>query len=252
MVIENDFFSSNNTVQKISEDEKGRLGDYLELVRAFARTTYSSIYIIDYEKKGFEYVSENPLFLCDHTPAEVQELGYAFYFKYVVKEDLDLLLKINTIGFDFYQNIPVEERIHHTISYDFRLKNPSGKTFLVNQKLTPVFLTNDGKIWKSICIISLSSELQSGNIKIYKKGENKIYSYDLEGGFWKMMKKIELTSREKEVLQYSIRGFTIANMAESMFVSADTIKFHKRKLFTKLGVGNIAEAIAYATSNKLI
>ncbi|OXB12415.1 helix-turn-helix transcriptional regulator, partial [Flavobacterium tructae] len=69
MVIENDFFSSNNTVQKISEDEKGRLGNYLELVKAFARTTYSSIYIIDYEKKGFEYVSENPLFLCDHTPA---------------------------------------------------------------------------------------------------------------------------------------------------------------------------------------
>jgi DNA-binding CsgD family transcriptional regulator len=163
-----------------------------------------------------------------------------------------LLLKINTIGFDFYQNIPLEERIHHTISYDFRLRNPSGKTFLVNQKLTPIFLTNDGKIWKSICIISLSSELQSGNIKIYKKGENKIFSYDLEGNFWKTEEKITLTSREKEVLQYSIRGFTIANMAESMFVSVDTIKFHKRKLFTKLGVGNIAEAIAYATSNKLI
>ena len=66
------------------------------------------------------------------------------------------------------------------------------------------------------------------------------------------MKKIELTSREKEVLQYSTRGLTVANMAESMFTSADTIKFHKRKLFTKLGVSNIAEAITYATSNKLI
>jgi hypothetical protein len=47
MVIENDFFSSSNTVQKISEDETLKLANYLELVKAFARTTYSSIYIID-------------------------------------------------------------------------------------------------------------------------------------------------------------------------------------------------------------
>lgn len=252
MANENDFFLSSNSVQKICEDEMLQLTNYLELAKAFARTTYSSIYIIDYEKRGFEYVSENPLFLCGHTAKEVKELGYAFYFKYVTKDDLDLLLKINTIGFDFYQNIPVKERIHHTISYDFRLKNPEGKTFLINQKLTPVFLTNDGKIWKAICIISLSSEQKSGNIKIYKKGENKIFNYDLEGNFWKAMEKITLTSREKEVLQYSIRGFTIENMAESMFVSSDTIKFHRRKLFIKLDVANITEAIAYATSNKLI
>ncbi len=252
MTNKDDFFSSRNTVRKISEDEMLQLGNYLEFVKAFARTTYSSIYIIDYEKKGFEYVSENPLFLCGHTAKEVQELGYAFYFKYVVKDDLDLLLKINTIGFDFYQNTPAEERINYTISYDFRLKNNDGKAFMINQKLTPVFFTNDGKLWKAICIISLSSEQESGNIKIYKKGDNKIFNYDLDGDFWKASEKIKLTNREKEVLRYSIRGFTIQDMAESMFVSPDTIKFHRRKLFIKLEVANIAEAIAYATNNKLI
>jgi hypothetical protein len=142
MVSESDFFSSKNTVKNVSEDEIGQLANYLEPIKAFARTTYQSIYLIDYQKKGFEYVSENPLFLCGHTAKEVQDLGYAFYFKYVVKDDLDLLLKINSVGFDFYQNIPIEERIHHTISYDFQLKNPDGKTILINQKLTPIFLTS--------------------------------------------------------------------------------------------------------------
>lgn len=252
MVSESDFFSSRNTVDNISKNEMKQLGDYLEPVKAFARTTYNSIYIINYEKKGFEYVSENPLFLCGHTAKEVQELGYAFYFKYVVKEDLDLLLKINTVGFDFYQNIPVEERLYHTITYDFHLKNPDGKTILINQKLTPIFLTQDGKIWKAICIISLSSEHKSGNIKIYKKGDNKIFKYDLEGDFWKTMEKIKLSNREKEVLRFSIRGFTISEIAEAIFVSPDTVKFHRRKLFEKLEVTNISEAIAHATNNKLI
>jgi len=142
----NDFFSLRNTVSNLSNDELKKTANYLEPIKAFARTTYKSIYVIDYEKKGFEYVSENPLFLCGETAEEVKEMGYAFYFKYVIKEDLDLLLKINTIGFDFYEKIPVEERIFHTISYDFHLKNKEGKTFLINQKLTPMFLNNKGKI----------------------------------------------------------------------------------------------------------
>lgn len=248
----NDFFSSRNTVQNISNNEQKQTANYLEPIKAFARTTYKSIYIINYQEKGFEYVSENPLFLCGHTAAEVKEMGYLFYFKYVIEKDQDLLLKINTVGFDFYEKIPLEQRKSHTISYDYHLKNQEGKIFLINQKLTPLFLTDDGKIWKAICIISLSNEQNSGNIKIYKKGENKIFNYDLKGDFWKTEEKIILSNREKEVLRFSIRGFTINEIAENIFVSPDTVKFHRRKLFDKIEVANISEAIVYATNNKLI
>ncbi len=248
----NDFFSFGNTVNNISNNDQKQTANYLEPIEAFARTTYKSIYVIDYQKKGFEYVSDNPLFLCGHTAEEIKEMGYAFYFKYVIKPDLQLLLKINTIGFEFYDRIPLEERKNHTISYDFHLKNQDGKIILINQKLTPLFLTNDGKIWKALCIISLSAEHNSGNIKIYKKGDNKIFKYDLEGDFWKASEKIKLSSREKEVLQFSTRGYTINEIAETIFVSPDTVKFHRRKLFDKLEVANISEAIAYATNNKLL
>ena len=44
------------------------------------------------------------------TAEEVQNFGYAFYFKYVTPEDLDLLLKINKAGFDFYEDIAIEKR----------------------------------------------------------------------------------------------------------------------------------------------
>ncbi len=252
MVDINDFFSSRNTVTNISDNDRKQTANYLETIKAFSRTTYKSIYVIDYQKKGFEFVSENPLFLCGHTSEEVKQMGYLFYFKYVIPEDVELLLKINTIGFDFYEKIPVNERKYHSISYDFHLKNQEGKVFLINQKLTPLFLTDDKKIWKAICLISLSNEQSSGNIRISKQGENKIFRYDLEGNFWKTEEKVELSKREQEILRYSVRGFTINEMAESMCVSPDTVKFHRRKLFEKLEVANISEAIVYATNNKLI
>jgi DNA-binding CsgD family transcriptional regulator len=248
----NSFFDSRNIIHGLSDEEKAKRLEYLEPIKAFSRATYTSIYVIDYVKQGFEFVSDNPLFLCGNTAEQVLEMGYAFYFKHVPKADLELLLKINSAGFDFYEKLPVEERTLYTITYDFHLKNKEGKLILINQKLTPVFLTERGKIWKAICIISLSSERKAGNIKIYKNGVNKVYNYNLNEGFWEDAEKTSLSKREKEILQLSTRGFTINEIANEIFVSPDTVKFHRRKLFEKLEVTNISEAIVYATNNKLI
>ncbi|QTE23611.1 response regulator transcription factor [Polaribacter cellanae] len=246
------FFSIQNTVNHISDNDYKQVHDYLEPIRAFARTSYKSIYVIDYQKKCLDYVSDNPLLLCGHTAKEVKEMGYGFYFNFVPKEDLDLLLKINTVWFNFYDNISLEERKRYTILYDFRLKNKNGKTILVNHKLTPLFLTSNGKIWKAICIVSLSSRHHSGNVKIYKQGSNKFWRYDLENNFWKVEEKVVLTEREKEILRYSAQGYTINEIAEIIFLSPATIKFHRQKLFEDLHVSNITEAISFAINNKLI
>ena len=247
-----DFFSFINRIDDISVEDKKQAVNYLESIDAFARTTYKSLYIIDYEKKGFDYVSDNPLFLCGNTAEEVKKMGYAFYFKHVIKEDLELLLKINTIGFEYYERVPVEERKDYTISYDFHLINKKGEKTLINHKMTPLFMNSEGKLWKAIAIVSLSSENESGNIKVTNKKNNKVFYYDLKGNFWKEIELVKLTRREKEILKHSTRGNTINEIAEAIFVSSDTVKFHRKKLFEKLGVANISEAIIYATNNKLI
>ena len=163
-----------------------------------------------------------------------------------------VLLKINTIGFDFYEKLPEEARKEYSISYDFHLKNEENKTFLIHQKLTPLFLTESGKVWKAICFVSLSTQQNSGNIIITKKDGLKKITYDLEANCWKEMQKVELSSREKELLQYSIRGYTIHDISEKMYISPDTVKFHRKKMFVKLGVRTIYEAISYATIHKLV
>ncbi|WP_272149803.1 helix-turn-helix transcriptional regulator [Tenacibaculum aiptasiae] len=248
----NNFFSFVNKVDFVSEEDQKQAINYLESIDAFARTTYKSLYVIDYEKKGFDYVSDNPLLLCGNTAEEVKKMGYAFYFKHVIESDLELLLKINTIGFEFYERVPMEERKNYTISYDFHLVNKKGEKTLINHKMTPLFMTSEGKLWKAIAIVSLSSENKSGNIKVTNKKDNKVYHYDLKGDFWKETESTKLTNREKEILKHSTRGYTINEIAEAIYVSPDTVKFHRKKLFEKLGVANISEAITYTTNNKLI
>ncbi|MBN9284831.1 MULTISPECIES: LuxR C-terminal-related transcriptional regulator [Flavobacterium] len=246
-------FSDKNHISSIAKEESFQLENYLEVVRSFSRLTYESIYVIDYKDMVFEFVSDNPLFLCGHTPAEVQESGYDFYLKNVHPDDLELLTVINTEGFNFFDKLPNnEDRKSYTITYDFRLINEKGKPMLISHKLTPVFLTNEGKIWKAICVVSLSNNQKSGNIIISKQGSGSIWKLDTGSREWLVEQKQKLSPKEIEILRLYTQGYSINQIAEMTFVTSDTVKYHRRKIFENFGVSNITEALFYAINNKLI
>ncbi|QIH34646.1 LuxR C-terminal-related transcriptional regulator [Sphingobacterium sp. DR205] len=247
-----DLFSSQNVVTNLSTTDLEQANNYIELVKAFARITYQSIYIIDYQRKAFEFVSDNPLFLAGLTSKQVREMGYSFYQKYVPEADFQMLIQINNAGFDFYQKIPLKERKLYVISYDFQIQDANKKYILINHKLTPCFLTEDGKIWKAICIVSLSSNVSSGNVTIEKLHADQLWELDLQTDRWSARRKINLSEREIEILRYYHRGLTIHETSEKIFVSIDTVKFHRRKLFEKLGVSNMNEALHFALNNRLL
>ena len=59
----NAFFSSKNTIDRITDADVENTPDYLEAIKTFTEITNKSVYVVDYQKQGFEYVSDNPLFL---------------------------------------------------------------------------------------------------------------------------------------------------------------------------------------------
>lgn len=58
-----------------------------------------------------------------------------------------------------------------------------------------------------------------------------------------------LTEREFEILTLSMDGLTNNEIAEKVFVSTSTIKFHLRNTYAKLGVSNRKEAIDYVVKS---
>ena len=61
-----------------------------------------------------------------------------------------------------------------------------------------------------------------------------------------------LSSREREVLNELARGSTYADIAESLFVSENTIKTHVSSLYGKLGAARRSEALATARNLHLL
>ena len=243
---------TKNRVTQITEADHLHLDNYLGAISAFSKLTYQSVYVIDYSHMKFEYVSPNPLFLCGYSVEEVMGLGYDFYFKNVPEADLKLLDTINTVGFDFFEKQAAQDKKLYSITYDFHLRHKNGKSVLINHKLTPLFLTAEGKMWKAICLVSISHNQQSGNVSIHKEGFADFWNLDLANKIWQKSLKPQLTERELEVLRLYAQGLTINQIADKIFVSPDTVKYYRRKIFENFNVSNTVEALSYAVNNKII
>jgi len=62
----------------------------------------------------------------------------------------------------------------------------------------------------------------------------------------------ELSQREIEVLKALVDGLTYKAIADSLFVSINTVRFHLRNIYAKLHVASRSEAIVKALKEKLI
>ncbi|AQX02828.1 response regulator [Elizabethkingia anophelis] len=61
-----------------------------------------------------------------------------------------------------------------------------------------------------------------------------------------------LTTREKEVLLLLAEGLTASRIAEKLFLSKFTVENHRKNIFQKMGVNNVAALIAEAAKTGLI
>lgn len=240
-----DFFIVSNSVYNVTDEDYQKIGLLVNAAKAFARSTHQCVYIIDYFRQNFLYVSENL------ASDRIKDFGYRFYLDYVPEKEQQMLLEINKKGFELFNEIPFTERFDYTISYDFHIIRGK-KLRLVNHNLTPMVLTKDGRIWLALCTISMSARNAPGYIIMKKSGSKSYYEYSLDKHKWIKKEGITLSETERDVLVLSAQGYTMNDIADKLCKSVDTIKACKRALFSKLGVRNIAEELSYATNYKLL
>ena len=65
-------------------------------------------------------------------------------------------------------------------------------------------------------------------------------------------KRADLTEREMEVLQLVVKGRSNKEISSDLFISEDTVKYHLKTLFSKLGVQDRTEAAICAIRHGIV
>lgn len=98
-----DFFIVSNSVYNITDEDYQKINILVNAAKAFARSTHQCVYIIDYFKQNFLYVSENLAYWCGQPSDKIKDFGYKFYLDYVPEKEQQMLLEINKKGFDLFR-----------------------------------------------------------------------------------------------------------------------------------------------------
>jgi NarL family two-component system response regulator LiaR len=62
----------------------------------------------------------------------------------------------------------------------------------------------------------------------------------------------ELSERERDVLRLMVKGLSNNEIAETLYISLGTVKFHVRNIFSKLCVESRVEAVTLAIQRHLV
>jgi DNA-binding NarL/FixJ family response regulator len=113
----------------------------------------------------------------------------------------------------------------------------------------------DGYLLKDLnasTFLEMLEGLERGDAAVTRKTAKR-----LMGGFKELSRQPEsasgeLTAREFELLSLLGKGLSNKVIAQRMFISENTVKYHIRNILQKLGVQNRTEAVATALRNGLI
>ena len=198
-----------------AQEEYENLKPLIEIAKAFVRSSNQYIYIIDFLKKDFLYVSDKIVRLCGEEIDGKKRFNYKIYLKHVPTEEQKMLSEINDI--DLIRN---------------------KKKTLLNHKLTPLAFTSNGQVWIALCAISPSAHKESGHVLMLHTNGT-YYEYDLLCHDWGKKEIKRLNETEQEILLLSARGYTVEEIAKQICKSVNTIKTTKRNLFKRFETESI-------------
>lgn len=240
----------NNSVGGEELDSRYSLDSIIKGIDSFARLTNATCFMIDFDSHKMLYQSDKMLYLENFADNERQRECENPYWSFVDEETLNKLLLIRTkyplVGRTM-GNADYQTHIC-TIDYPIIIKRHK---FFINQKFTPLVMRSDGITKIGLFVISPST---SDHMESFIITQSHIrYRFDFRAGVYRTFDlDASLSAQEKLILQRVQKGFTIEEIAEDLHLSISTIKTHRGRIFKKLQVRTMPEALTVIGNYHLI
>lgn len=244
-----DFLFKSNISEQVPQEEYEHMKLFFDSIDAISRLTNASMFVIDFAKREMVYRTENLVFIDEYTKQETIRKCINPYWALMTEKDFQIMHDIRAAYLRFVQGLNATQKMNHTCVIDYKIGMHNHEC-IVTQKFTPLKLRSNGNLWLGLFYVTISTHRACEHIVIYGKKNRYVYDFDKKA-FLPFNRPFELTSMEKAILLRAAKGFTTEQIADDLCRSLNTIKTHKSRLFDKLHVNSMAEAITLVLNYNL-
>ena len=221
-----------------------------ELIDIAARLTNASMFVIDYTRNKMAYRTKSLLFIDEVRENNTLRKDPNPYWSLVTKSDFDAIYEGRKAYLNLMEGFNLQQRLQNTCVIDCHI-NLRNRPHMVTLKFTPLRLRDEGRrLWLGLFCISTSSYKSDKRLTVL--GSEFCYKYDFEKKSFFPAKRIELSTLEKDILVRASEGMASEQIADDLCRSVNTIKTHKSRLYEKLHVNSMSEALAITKNYNLL
>lgn len=240
---------------KITDDLYDKLlqnecpNDMKGLLEGLTRLSDLCFMIADFSEQKLIYSSKNLLFADKAFRRDIQRKSYNPYWSLMDQKDYELMTEIAKAYKDLVSELKEDKKRQHAFVMSFHIWIKKQKR-IITQKFTPLRLHPDGTLWIGLFLMEISSGNRCRKPAVF--GVDFMYSYDWDKRkFLPYLVSARLTIVEKAILLRFAEGLSTKQIANDLCISINTIKTHKERLFAKLNVSSMNEALAFVLNYNL-
>ena len=226
---------------------------FLRLVASsYGSLTYEMLFVLDLQDGRLRFVSDTSGFAHRFLKTNFQERTFKSLVETVSGQDV---LKIDTIFSliqAFYKAHPVNVPEKLLFMTDMQMVFYREAKASVTYKFVPYLIGEDRALRYLLGSLGLSSGLYRDKIVAINTENNEEFQCDIESQAWQKVSRVSLTPIELIVLSLSAQGLHVNDIAAQISKARDSVKAIRKRIFGKMGVTNIMEAVIFAVNHKLI
>lgn len=168
--------------------------------------------------------------------------------QHITEKDKSEIALIHRNASQFLKALALDARLNMTLSYDICITLNGVPTMMRNELilLPPIIPGNDISTGMIFGTLNISTGLRSGNAMITDRTTDTRYILNQGKTRWEKFTTPSLTQSELRTLRFAAQGGSIKTTAINLRLSTASVRKYRQRIFDKLGVTNINEAIIKA------
>lgn len=202
----------------------------------------------------FEMVTGDSEQISGFTNEEIMSLQGKFLMDFPVENHGQANLLIVKRGMEYLNSRPIKERQSIYVVYYYHAHKKSGSLITIQHHSFPLIFDENQIPFIFVNVFSDIGFLKPGNIPmglIINRFAGETFEVNPQNSEIVASKEI-FSNREKEIIRLLIKGLNSGQIAESLEISHETVRTHRKNILRKAGLTNTGQLIHYCLFNGVV